>query len=987
MKRAPWECVEAALIQRTAKLFSELHLGLLASGTTRAAGDANTFVEKRGVRMTFKRVIIGSTIQLEFDCLDPEEAHAVESWKQKVRLATNLEIAPTQTPTSAQNGDKSSKKSKTPDSGASSSQSAIRLDIPYHVTLAYRINTSRVDPDENEKLRDALNLLFQIPANKESQSAENPIIPLILNPPVFSSYPDMTTFPSNCVLYEINRPLEYILKTHYANQHLIVSPRKAIENQQNGVLSSASIEGEEKNSKSNLSEPNCAVVVLGRALEDGKVTETLKMRLEHGMKMFLELRGRKGKKEEQKNGLQETVEHRPVLILSGGYTSREKPFTSEAKAMKEWLEERFSEEKRKSENLDPEEIELRRYALDHIVLEEDSLTTVENALFVRRMLLGAEFSKISKVVLVTTRSHGPRSLYLFETILLNQSEDKESINKGAKGDGENSRPDESIGRNCSSVPLKRAIVVELNTCEDADPSDSKIEGWKKGKEWFGLLVSSLISSPVFVNTSCPINASNYKELDIDSVKPAKTSSKEKEVVPELGHHVLYLYSLEHLCLRNRVFELEHCLQSLTASTEQEISKKLLTQRFFGYQVLGRPLGAVSGLKKHDLCFLPNAAALVHLAVAKGRFEILNLLLKFCPSLAFSIDQSQSTHTTPLDAAMCGYISFNGDRLFDATTISVLLSSLTSFISLKEDSKDVRVPIDDITARLEEVGLNWENRRKRAAPGERADVSTCHATLDIKESSKYLFTPAELQNSQWVSAIIYELFFVPSIMVQLQCQRKLVSDSSSKKNKSKDKTKIDKEEEENRIETLWRYYRYLSDDEMRHRSAHSMLFMIHLDTSAKNANQQIRSLKRAFRLSQQYLPSEYILQKHYRQVEIFVEGEAAHEDSTGARTRAKILNFVHSIARRARLSHGPIRDDDEIPPHYFDNIKEMTPSLQKALKGDFPQASPRSTHTVFMPAVIFVILTSDPASTSPEVAELNQLFSKKIKISNLYSYTA
>jgi len=135
-----------------------------------------------------------------------------------------------------------------------------------------------------------------------------------------------------------------------------------------------------------------AVVVLGKKLlGDGKASPTLQNRIAFGSEIFL----------------RESLKHpKSIMIVTGGVVQRgdpNSPYQSEAEVMRTLAVQNFVPK-------------------SCVVLENKSMNTIENAINTRDVL---EDLGITKVVLVTSDYHMPRSKRIFETVLSDRGKSRD----------------------------------------------------------------------------------------------------------------------------------------------------------------------------------------------------------------------------------------------------------------------------------------------------------------------------------------------------------------------------------------------------------------------------------------------------------------------------------------------------------------------------------------------------------------------------------
>jgi hypothetical protein len=480
MTSAPWPEVEAALIQRAMPFFEESYVKkishhVLVDSDSGKDGE----VTGSGVRMKFARVKLTSgIISVEIAPVTPEMEDTLHNWKTDVLRATGLT-------------------DKLVEKGSG---------MQYHITLAYRTFPTGTMKEQETSLLSALKKLFQ----SSSWTAPE----LLLNPPAFSCYPDMLQFPTQ-PLYPINQPLHWLMKQSYGYEMIATKPNfdlptsnplslysmnlkrnpsaspysfqglhEHIDSQAVQTATKPILSSDHHHSLATPSKPSCGIAILGRALENGKVTETLENRLCRGFQAYMESKA-------------SNLFERVFIILCGGFTATGLDI-SEALAMKKWLLSKFA-----------------GIPLGDLILEENSLTTVENAIFVRNIIIeNPLMTNLTQLKVVTTESHLNRATFLFSNLLC--------------------------------LPH---ISIESISCLDADPSDAEVEARKSRADYPLLLKRSLtFHCSAFFRSSVLelVKRNRYDELKhfIRSKCEGRVPSPLNSTVDLLGNSALH-YSVIH----------------------------------------------------------------------------------------------------------------------------------------------------------------------------------------------------------------------------------------------------------------------------------------------------------------------------------------------------------------------------------------------------------------------------------------------------------
>lgn len=909
--------------------------------------------------MTFKRAIVSTVVQLEFDCEDVEAAASFQKWKRDVDQACNFNASLTSPQLPTKPGSESN-----PNGAASSSPTPVRLDMPYHITLAYRIDMNSRNSSEDEKLAEALTAFVKNDSGATQDTSKSRFSSLkgqlLLNPPILSCYPDMTIFPTS-PLYTINQPLLHLLKRNYGYLNLCVPqvehPFKDMT--EDGkcpfrftapLMPTArmTILGDSVQPKDDESLPTCAIVALGRALEDGKVTETLERRLELAMETYRS-EVEKSAKTTEIAGLQSCP--RPILIVSGGFTSREAPNLSEAHAMRDWLVSRY--------NSDP----ICKEALRTIVIEEDSLTTVENAIYVRRKLLGEEpiLRRVTRLIVATTDSHGPRSQYIFKTVM--QPEERL---EGAQS----SKPEEvpKTAQASISAPICAdwsVITVELVTCPDADPNDAKIETWKTGKAWHELLTSSLAVSPAFVHSSSPrlCYQEVFQSVNSDSTSPYSFLDQARIILTQ--------HSLLHLVHRNRVKELRTVLRALYTLSKDDVRALVVRFRSFAFQILPGNLNFDSIFFSKDLHLPYLGPILASIAIEKTRPQILEALLEFIPNLATFKPQPDDNLLSTLDALMIGYRVRTGGK---AVAVGMLSSSLR-FLTERIPYDGEILPLEVISSVVEAMGLNWTSQWEQALFfAGIGPKPLCLSPFYQPFTSKRL-GPGRLWNpSYWLGAILFELFFLPSLLLRLSYQEgntkaSVAHHTPSSANAGEERRQAEDRARSKAIEPV---LRSVLPEPGKSTSTLPLVFLVSIG-GVDGGLRALRQLEADFKDAIPGL-SDPVLSNYHRRIHILIEGEEDQEKASEGQKRFQQL--FASIASHATQSLHPESSNGSSSVtgpkvHYYPTVRLIATTLREIRKGTSKEHAPDRTRNLSLqhanPAV-FVLLTSPTALESPELKE-------------------
>lgn len=874
--------------------------------------------------MTFRRAIVSSVVQLEFDCENADESAAIQTWKASVLAACNVNnglISPQLNTIQEQ----------TPPSHM------VRMDMPWHITLAYRIDMNSRNAEQDAKLAESLTSFLK--GDTEALGGQ-----LLLNPPILSCYPDMTVFPMT-PLHRINYPLVHLLKQNYGYSNLYVSqvedPFRPEEHEIANISSQS-----QPNAENGISHdtkdallPTCAIVVLGRALEDGKVTPTLESRLELGMRTYLAEAEACGDSSSSNGHGNHTPSTKPVLIMSGGFTSRELPHISEARTMRNWLQSRYESDPKCKE------------ALKSIIIEEDSLTTIENALYVRRKLLGEDPSLrcVSRLIIATTESHGPRSHYVFRRIL--QPEMVDNRPSAESSESSSSEPKPKSGHLHST-----SLHIELVTCPDADTGDSGIEAWKKGKAWHELLLASLSTSPAFIHSSTP------QEGYYDALKAIESDDGALASDFETAHKLLIQHSLHHLVTRNRVQELTFILRVLTSLSRADLIKLMVSRRSFAYQVLPGNVNADPIFMSHDQVSPCLGPLLASIAIEKTRPQAFEALVRFLPSLATFCPLPRSNLISTLSAILIGYRARTGGKAVSAEILSSFLRTLTERIP--HGTTEV-LPLYDILRIVGAVGLNWSSQHDASnfAAGYVSKAATPSPVELSLTSSKHLPASKTWSPTHWFGSLLYEIFFVPSLLLRLQRQLNIL-DRLAKETPKEEKAERERRKREFDVydHAITPVLRSLSSEDQKHRPTLPYIFLINNLYHSVGANKAVSQLESSLQDAIANLPAD-ILQKHSRHVELLVEGSVASDPVNSVQKRLEKL-FL-SITSRASLpsSHSASSSSttpSTLMPQYFESADEIAHALAKLRKASFDSsasAPPREDTELFLAPVVFIVLNS------------------------------
>lgn len=882
--------------------------------------------------MTFRRAIVSSVVQLEFDCENPDEAAAIQNWKQSVLTACNTNtglISPQLN---------NVQKSTTP-------KHPVRMDMPWHITLAYRIDMNSRNAEQDAKLAESITNFLK--SDTEALGGK-----LLLNPPILSCYPDMTVFPTT-PLHHINYPLVHLLKQNYGYSNLYVpqveDPFRLEEHEIANISSQSPTNSvnDIAQSTNDLLLPTCAIVVLGRALEDGKVTPTLESRLELGMRTYLAEAEKCGDSTSSNGHDHHTSTLKPVLIMSGGFTSRELPHISEARTMRDWLHSRYGQDPKCKE------------AIESIILEEDSLTTIENALYVRRKLLGEDptLRRVSRLIIATTDSHGPRSQYVFRRIL-------QPVMIDARVNDVSSESTSSEPKQERSQKQSSSLQVELVTCPDADAGDSRIEAWKKGKAWHDLLLTSLSSSPVFTHSSTP--QTGYYE----ALKAIERKSDSRASEFETAHKLLMQHSFLHLVTRNRVQELIFLLNVLSKLSRGDLVNLMISRRSFAYQVLPGDINS-------DPIFMSQAQGnpllgplLASIAIEKTRPNAVEALIQFIPSLATFRAEPASNLISPLAAMLTGYRARTGGKVVSAEILSSFLRVLSERIP--HDTHQL-LPLEDVLRVVDSFGLNWSSRFDLA--NVEAGISSTHKIPSPAElsftSSKHLPDPRVLSPTHWLNAMIYELFFLPSLLLRIQRQlsamRQLTVVDKNEEKAERERKKKELATYEHAVAPIMRS---LSSEDIKHRPNLPYCFFINLYLST-GVDRAVAQIESSLRDSIVNLPTD-LLKNHSRQAEILIERHVEPE-STEPSIHKRIETLLLSTASQASLTplnapSGPTA----LVPRYFESSDDIAHELARLRKSAYEMHGTHDGAELFMAPVVFIVLNSPTDETN------GQLLAKELK---------
>jgi hypothetical protein len=161
--------------------------------------------------------------------------------------------------------------------------------------------------------------------------------------------------------------------------------------------------------------------------------------------------------------------------------------------MKLWLQSRF-------DNIPDEDL----------ILEDSSMSTVENALYVRRILLeNPALASLESLAVVTSISHIGRSTFIFTSLLRRLP--------GALND----------------------MTLSFISCKDADPSDEAIE-LMKASDWAGLLRRSLAFTSSF-SYSSPLEMAKRNRLEeLLRLLNAPAAKAVDAIVDNLGNTALHV---------------------------------------------------------------------------------------------------------------------------------------------------------------------------------------------------------------------------------------------------------------------------------------------------------------------------------------------------------------------------------------------------------------------------------------------------------------